>query len=273
MYGRQTSSTPGAARRGGWGGGSRQGASAATRALTESESIAKKPVVAAPTAWDGGLDEEIAFWERYISKRGHKWPDDFRDRLNPNLPLQSELIPYVAHIPANEEVRILDCGAGPLTFLGKQLAARSVVIVPVDALADAYDRLLARHGIAPPVRTLRCEAERLDEVFAPNEFDLVHMRNALDHCRDAPLALRQMLRVVKPGSVVFLDHKTNVGHNNDYMGLHQWNICVEDGELVIWSPGVRVVAAEIPNVEMITISYHDERWITAVMRKQSAARR
>jgi SAM-dependent methyltransferase len=218
-------------------------------------------------AWASGRDDELEFWEDYLKTRGGEWPEDFVDRMDPELPLQQQLTRHLSHVQ-EQDVLILDCGAGPLTVVGKRWGNHRVSVTAVDALADDYDRLLAKHSITPPVRTRRCEVEHLDELFPEDHFDLVHMRNALDHCYDPLAGLRQMIRVVKPNCAVFLDHEIDVGAGAEYAGLHQWNFCSEDGRFVMWNPRRRVVVEdELPNTE-VSISYHDEEWITVVMYKR-----
>jgi SAM-dependent methyltransferase len=220
--------------------------------------------------WCAALGEETSFWEQYLSTRGSLWPDEFSDRLDPDLPLQEELLPYISHIRAGGKVRILDCGAGPLTILGKRLDDREVELVAVDALADEYDRLLATYQVVPLVRTLHCEVEELEAMFGPDEFDLVYMRNALDHSYDPVRGIRQMLRVAKPGCSVFLDHRVDEALHGRYRGLHQWNFRLEDDAgFVIWNRDARfVVQEEIPDAKVgpaeVSARWGDD-WITVVV--------
>ena len=65
------------------------------------------------------------------------------------------------------------------------------------------------------------EYQNMEKLTYPdNSFDIVHCRNALDHTKDAPAAVKEMLRICKPGGKVFikcwLDQK-DTGHK------HYWN--------------------------------------------------
>ena len=108
------------------------------------------------------------------------WPSDFAERLDPTTQLSEYHRGFVDRLP-DHEIRILDVGAGPLTYLGKHLPGRTLTIVAADALAPHYDRLLAKHRVTPLVRTIAAEAERLTDVFPENSFDLVNARNCIDH--------------------------------------------------------------------------------------------
>jgi len=150
--------------------------------------------------------------------------------LQPNL---------VAVLPERANISILDVGAGPLTVVGKRCPDRDLSITAVDPLADEYDRILHAAGVEPLVRTRKAFAEKLEELFARDSFDVVHMRNALDHSQDPAEGLRQMYRVVKPGCAVVLVHFINEGKRQGYHGLHAWNITMERGTPAFWNPEKR----------------------------------
>jgi SAM-dependent methyltransferase len=190
-------------------------------------------------AWEAGKDHEVSFWERYLVTEGLYWPEDYKFRLDLEQPLQSYVVRFL-NAPPGTTVSILDVGAGPLTRLGKRWQGHTVHITAVDPLADKYKRLLAEVGITPPVQTQPGEVERLSELFSANRFDLVHMRNALDHSYDPLLGIQQMLDVVKPKGYVVLRHVANEGENEDYRGFHQWNFCADNGRFVIWNRNTRL---------------------------------
>jgi SAM-dependent methyltransferase len=223
-------------------------------------------------AWEEGRANEVGFWVDYLSTKGSKWPEDFTARLDPDLPLQEYLRARLGHVDAGSEVRILDCGAGPFTVVGKRWEGRAVTVTAVDALADEYNAALDGDGIVPPVRTQRAEVERLDSMFPANSFDLVYMRNALDHSYDPMEGIRQMARAVKVGCVVLLEHYVDEAESAGYDGLHQWNLRPEhDGSLVLWNRRARLVVNELlPNVA-IECAKGEGRWFSADIRKLADA--
>jgi SAM-dependent methyltransferase len=191
--------------------------------------------------WEEGLDEEVEYWERWMREpEASPWPEEWPWRTDPESPLQPHIREHLD--PDLEELRILDVGSGPLTILGKRWGDRTLHITAVDPLADRYAALFERLGIEPLVRPVPGEAERLTETFAADSFDLVYARNCLDHGYDPLLAIRQMLRVARPGGLVFLEHATDEGEHMRYAGPHQWNFRAEAGRFVIWRPGLRVDA-------------------------------
>jgi SAM-dependent methyltransferase len=184
--------------------------------------------------WLRGQASETRYWHKYFSGYGR---DDLAKRLDPELPLQDYIQRWLD--PGAESVSILDVGAGPLTTLGKVWDGGRLEITAVDILADAYDEILTEFDVVPPVRTVPCATEALAERFGENRFDLVYVENALDHHADVVEAIEQMLRVAKIGGHVVMRHARDEGESKGYDGLHQWNLCIEDGDYLIWNREVR----------------------------------
>jgi SAM-dependent methyltransferase len=192
--------------------------------------------------WSSGLSKESEFWKQWLKLKSETYIgqdfDDYEWRINPNSDLSGQ--PHIIRrlelfAPAGTKVSILDVGTGPLTCIGKKWEGREVQITAVDILADRYNKLLSQAGIIPLVLTQYAEAEKLLQTFSPNQFDLVYCQNALDHVYDPMGAINQMLGVVKPDHAVVLLHRLNEGENAKYYGLHQWNLCREENEFIIWN--------------------------------------
>jgi SAM-dependent methyltransferase len=223
--------------------------------------------------WQRGLDGEIDHWRKYLTTQGDEWPDEYRTRLDPHTPLAAELTALI-DVPADALVRILDVGAGPLTILGKVWNGHHVDVTAVDALAARYDELLAENAIEPPVRTRKCDTEHLDELFAPDTFDLVHARNTVDHGYDPERALRQMAAVTAPGGVIVLAHHRDVAALEAYEGLHQWNLRIDGPTYVAWRPGERrdLVAALGSGFTLEQAEPRPDGWELVVIRKSPPPR-
>ena len=178
------------------------------------------------------LADEVLFWDYWLSTRGLAWPDDYTYRLDPQSQLDRSYWPFIEHV-AQDEVAILDVGAGPLTALGKRHPAKRLRIVATDLLAEQYAALLRKHQIDPPVATVFADVERLSEQFEANTFDLIVARNCIDHVSSPLDAIRQMLTVVKQGGYVALFHTENEAERQKYEQLHQWNFIFDYGDFVI----------------------------------------
>ena len=169
-----------------------------------------------------------------------QWASDREARLDPDTTIRDPLVRAELERNPAEEVSILDVGAGPVTWLGYLYPGKKLTIVPVDPLADEYDRLLRDAKLDPPIRTVRVAGEALAEHFGSRRFDIAYATNSLDHSADPFTIISNMAAVVRAGGVVLLRHKRNEGDSARYGGLHQWNFDVVDDGLVIWNNAVQV---------------------------------
>jgi SAM-dependent methyltransferase len=231
----------------------------------------RKAVLSPQGFWRVGLKEEAGFWDRWVTMHGAGWPEDFRDRQDPNLELQADVRRWI-DAPTGEVVQILDVGAGPLTWLGKRWDGRVVQITAVDALADRYNKMLADAHIEPLVRTENCHSENLLERFEPDLFDLVHAQNTLDHHYDPVRAIGQMLSVVKPGRHIYLRHKIEEAEQEDHHGLHQWNFSLADGSVLLWNERARVDLAEqfARWATLVHADMDETDWLVVAMQKTAS---
>lgn len=187
--------------------------------------------------WVDALDDEMAFWREWMHTQGSRWPGDYRFRLDPDSVIQENITQHLSG--TGSRVRLLDVGAGPLTVVGKHWPGHELELTAVDALADRYDALLEECKITPPVRTRRCDTERLSDVFAPDSFDVAYALNTLDHSYQPLQAIRQMVAVVRPRGTVLLQHFPNEAENENYSGLHQWNFDWVNDDCLLWRPGTK----------------------------------
>jgi len=225
--------------------------------------------------WRSGCGDEINFWDKWLGGRGLKWAEKYRERLDPYQPLQGHLSELIDARPG-EYVKVLDVGAGPVSSVGKVWKDRTLTLIAVDALAKDYQVLLRKHRIEPVVRTRFSEAETLTKHFAESSFDLVHSRNSLDHSIDPIRGIDQMLRVVKNGCYVYLEHLSNEGHAENYTGLHQWNFGEENGRFVVstrarWKINVSAVFARRAEIRTDTRTDGRGKWVIVTMRKCGGA--
>jgi SAM-dependent methyltransferase len=225
--------------------------------------------------WNEALHrDELAFWRAALKEPEKNWlASEFNERTQPDLELQP-FIRELIQAPAGSRVRILDVGAGPLTRVGRKWDGRVLEIVAVDPLAKEFDDLLSECGIVPPVRTVFGLAENLVGQFPVNSFDFAYASNCLDHSRDPVAAIRQMLEVIKPGCHAYLWHFANVGLQECYAGLHQWNFDVAGDEFLI-SDGRSRFALASRVADLATVSCGVEqafnnRVVVARLRKHDA---
>jgi SAM-dependent methyltransferase len=192
--------------------------------------------------WRTRKSTEVDFWGEWLvgAPGTEQWASDREARLDPDTQIRDPLVRAELERNPAEEISILDVGAGPVTWLGFRYPGKTLTIVPVDPLADEYERLLREAGLDPPIRTICVAGEALLEHFGPRRFDIAYSTNALDHSADPFTIISNMVAVVRPGGVVLLRHKRNEGEGAQYGGLHQWNFDAVDDELLLWNNAVEV---------------------------------
>jgi SAM-dependent methyltransferase len=203
----------------------------------------RRALMSHEAVWRDQLHTEVAFWDRWLTSRGEASPWDYERRLDPAFALQEPTILEFLDRTAPPRGRILDVGAGPLTWLGRTHPTTALEVVAVDPLAAEYDDLLARHGIEPPVRTRAVRGEELLDHFPPASFDVAFARNALDHAADPLAIVRAMTAVTRLGGIVVLRHLEREAERERYEELHQWNLEARNGALHLWSRRERHLVA------------------------------
>ena len=221
-------------------------------------------------AWKAAIDGEVGFWNEWLETKGARYPGSYETRLHPDLLLQPEIAALI-DAPDGATVRLLDVGAGPLTFLGRTEPRWRLEISAVDALGAQYSKLLDDAGLVPPVRTQTCESERLSTMLAADSFDLVAARNTLDHSYDPALAISEMVTCAKPGAALLLIHHRNTAEDEHYHGMHQWNFEATDTTLIVWRPGQRTDIGEMLGERaQFERSWIDGAWEHVVLRKAAS---
>ena len=192
--------------------------------------------------WRTRKSSEVDFWEAWLvgAPGTEEWSSDRESRLAPDTEIRDPLVRAELERNPAEEISILDVGAGPLTALGYRFPGKTLTIVPVDPLADEYERLLHDAELDPPIHTIRVAGETLLEHFGSRKFDIAYATNSLDHSADPFTIISNMIAVVRAGGVVLLRHKRNEGESARYGGMHQWNFDVVDDSLLLWDNAVEV---------------------------------
>jgi SAM-dependent methyltransferase len=204
----------------------------------------------------------VNFWRWWLTTSDPSITSQLAARIAVK-PMDSGLIEPILS-SAGPIIRVLDVGAGPLTPLSPYWPGKTVILIPVDALAPDYDLLLHEAGIVPPVRTLPMHGERLTQAFPPDYFDAVNCGNALDHFYDPARAVREMLGVTRPGGIVRIVTHENEGERQGYEGLHQWNICSDR----IWnSEGVSVPWSEFPAQVSWRLNSYDPPMLEVILQR------
>jgi ubiquinone/menaquinone biosynthesis C-methylase UbiE len=167
-----------------------------------------------------------AFSVHFYTKTIFKKAEEF----NKEFPLHPYFLPLIGD---KKEVSIADLGAGMFSTTGSFLKGVKINLYPSDELAEEYDESLKKFGIVPVIPVKKENMEKLS--YPDNFFDIVHCTNALDHCENPDLAIKEMYRVCKKGGWIYLRHFLNTGEMQKYRGMHHWNISIiQSGDCLFW---------------------------------------
>ncbi len=155
--------------------------------------------------WLTGRIARLDFWKQWLGPDCPSPAERFQ-RLQSDRPLPAWLI---AGLPEKKpRLRVLDVNAGPLSTLGTTAQGQTVELIPIDELAQDFDRLLQQYALIPPVRTRFCAAEDILATFGTDSFDLIFSCNGMDFTRDPLAVYRQMLDCLAPGGRIVTLHET-----------------------------------------------------------------
>jgi len=142
--------------------------------------------------------------------------------FNRALPLLDYFIPLIGD---KKEVKIADIGSGPYPTTGQLLPGVKVELYHSDL--RGFENFWNNNQTVPlyPI-----EVQDMEELtYEDNFFDIVHCVNALDHTKDALSAVKEMIRVCKPGGWVYVDCSLN--QHSVRKKKHYWD-AKEDGKFI-----------------------------------------
>lgn len=220
--------------------------------------------------WLLGIPYEVAFWRSYYGNRRRR-----RDLFSWSLYDKEcdldgfDAAAYVASL--GHEPVIMDLGCALSYAFGNRFGGRPMPVLYVDPLAPFYNRILRRYRIDRP-RITYGAVENLSASFAPDSVDLIHVRNALDHCANPMQGILQCLACLRPGGVLYLNHFRNEACREAYRGFHQFNLNEEGGRLILWNKSARIdVTGRIaPFADAVTTVSPADGRIICVIRKTAA---
>jgi SAM-dependent methyltransferase len=151
--------------------------------------------------WDSAQTYEKGYWETEASRikqglsDGLSWYEWRADNLMGFL--MESLKDIVLDL---DKSTVLEVGSGPVGIVSFLNASRKVA---VDPLADYYGTAveLSKHR-SPDVEYLATKGEELP--FEKDLFDLVIIDNVIDHVLNAEAVMSEIIRVLKPGGVLYL---------------------------------------------------------------------
>jgi SAM-dependent methyltransferase len=184
--------------------------------------------------WIDGINAELLYWDGYISSNIKNPSPQWQDIVS------NKRIFEFNKNNNNAKTAIIDVGSGPFSSMGIPCSNLKVDFQAIDPLAYVYNKLKSKYGITTTIDVQFAFVERLTDKYNEELFDIVNMNNALDHAFDPVCGIDQMLRICKVGGTVILRHQENEAENENYTGFHQWNLCKENDQFIIWRPGEKI---------------------------------
>ena len=160
-----------------------------------------------------GIYHELAFWQQFV-KTDRFLSGWVKKVKTPEL--HQEVADFILSVPHNT---VLDVGSGVVSILNGLVEVRAV-----DPLGDLYRLVFdyERHKVAPPM------AFPAEELPFKNDYDIVHISNAIDHTQDPYKAYNALLKAVKPGGYLIIQGFEDEATFENWQGFHQNDIYVEE---------------------------------------------
>lgn len=166
-----------------------------------------------------GAEHEINFWKEFA--KTPRFLDGWvKDVKTPEL---NDIV--YGFLIGHPNAKVLDCGSGVVSILNGTV--KNDNLTPCDLLGTEYGKIFdyKKHGVKQPL-PYGCE-----DLEYENEFDIVHISNALDHTQDVLTSYKKLLQAVKPGGFLIIQGFENEGHQENWQGFHQWNLSIQDKTL------------------------------------------
>lgn len=216
--------------------------------------------------WLKGIPYEIKFWNSYYSHSKslselYSWSDYGKKCHLDNFDIQGFLS------NSGKKPLMIDVGCALSYVLGTEFDNSGTELHLIDPLAKFYNQILDKtHN--KRMRLKEGMIELLSTIYAPGTVDLVHVRNALDHCANPMLGIFEGLQVLRTGGVLYLHHHINEAERESYNGFHQYNIDCKNNNLIIWNQKDHLNVSEIlADFATVNCSIYDNRYVIAVITK------
>lgn len=194
-----------------------------------------------------GVEHEIEFWTWFVKTPGFLEEWVAKKKTN-------ELNDTVAQfILEHKHDSVMDIGSGAVSVLNGLIPDENLTVV--DPLGEMYSKIFdyEKYNCKCPLPIPG------EEITYKNKFDIVHMRNSLDHAVDPFKVVQNLIRACRPGGYIILQHFENTATREQHTGLHQWDISLKKDGLWISGSGRK------ENIGIANVMQWKEKLITDLM--------
>lgn len=172
-----------------------------------------------------GIAHELKFWKGFVKTERFLEGWVKQDKTPELNQLVYDFI--IERIPNGPNTKVLDVGSGVVSILNG--CVHPETLTAADPLGGLYESIFdyEKYNIKP------CVPVPAEEMEWRDEFDIVHMSNAIDHVQDPEKVLFKLIDACKPGGYVILQGFENEGTFEKWEGFHQWDLTVIDGVFYI----------------------------------------
>lgn len=172
-----------------------------------------------------GASEEIEFWKEFV-KTDRFLKDWLSDSITTELQNGQPGVVNIIQNFLKPDSKVLDLGSGVYSILKGLVPQKN--LFGSDILRDQYYEIFdyAGNGLNPPMKLA------VEELTGSESYDIIHMRNALDHSYDPKKGVDNILKALKPGGIAIIHGFTNEAINENCKGMHQWNLDLSGPRLV-----------------------------------------
>lgn len=138
---------------------------------------------------------------------------------------------------------VLDVGSGVVSILNGTVPN----IKTVDPLGGLYQFIFdyQKHKIEPPV-AYPCEELPYDQ-----EFDIVHISNALDHTQNPYTCFWKLMQAVKYGGYLVIQGFEDEAKFENWQGFHQWNFTLKGDRIFVEKKEGTSIKLNHPEIEIV----------------------
>jgi len=195
------------------------------------------------------IAHELKFWKEFV-----KTPR-FLNGWVKNIKTPELHEPVVKYVKGK---KVLDLGSGVVSILNGTVTD----LTPCDPLGELYECIFDynKYKLPPP---LPIPAEDLN---FKNEFDVVHISNALDHSQNPRKAFEKMIQASK--EYVIVQGFENEAIYENWQGFHQWNMTLDDHLKISGKDGVNLNSQDF-NIDIVlkeVITLENKNWIIAIFK-------